>query len=310
MTIYEHAVEFAGKRIVDYKAGEGLDDPSQHCFRIGFGYEAWDAEEPLTDLLASFLNEPGVDEVEGIVIGAWEEISASETGSKPIVEALVAARDALPNLKGVFIGDVICEECEISWINQSDMSTLLSAYPGLEYFRVRGNENLSLGSLNHPSLKSLIVETGGLSGKVVRQVASADLPELEHLELWLGVEDYGGDATLSDLAPILSGAGIPKLRYLGLRDSERVDDIAKAVIEAPLLRQINTLDLSLGTLTDEGGKALLESAEVKSLERLDLHHHYLSDEMMDAFKQSGLNVNVDDRQEEDEDDYRYPAVTE
>ncbi|MCP4689273.1 MAG: hypothetical protein GY859_14560 [Desulfobacterales bacterium] len=252
-----------------------------------------------------------MEEVSGIVIGTWEEMASSETGSGPIVRTLVEAREKLPDLKGVFLGDVIYEESEISWIQQSDMSPLLAAFPELETLRVRGNENLSLGDLKHPGLKSLIVETGGLSGKVVRQVASADLPELEHLELWLGVEEYGGDAAMDDLAPILSGTLFPKLRCLGLRDSIMADDIARAISNAPILRRIRRLDLSLGALTDEGGKALLDNPGLSSLESIDLHHHYLSNEMMAALRDSGLNVNLDDQQEDEEDEeYRYPAVTE
>ncbi len=45
------------------------------------------------------------------------------------------------------------------------------------------------------SLVALTIESGGLPAAVVREVASAHLPALEHLELWLGEENYGGDAT-------------------------------------------------------------------------------------------------------------------
>ncbi|MCP4687260.1 MAG: hypothetical protein GY859_04365 [Desulfobacterales bacterium] len=70
------------------------------------------------------------------------------------------------------------------------------------------------------------------------------------------------------------------------------------------------LDLSLGALTDEGGKALLDNPGLSSLESIDLHHHYLSNEMTAALRDSGLNVNLDDQQEDEDEDYRYPAVTE
>jgi hypothetical protein len=108
----------------------------------------------------------------------------------------VAARDHLPNLTAIFLGDIIIEENEISWINQSDVSPLFTAYPALEHFRVRGGNGLIVGSIRHERLKSLIIESGGLPAQVVRDVAAATLPALEHLELWLGTEEYGGDAPI------------------------------------------------------------------------------------------------------------------
>ncbi len=312
MAIYEHVTEFAGKPVIDYEPEAGIRDPAKYHYRIGFGYEAYEAEEPLTNRIAAFLDEPDVDNITGIVIGAWEEVGTG-TGSGSIVEALVAAKQKLPNLKAVFLGDIICEESEISWILQSDVSPLFLAYPQLEHFRVRGNEGLSLGSFKSDSLKSLVIETGGLSATIVRRVVAADLPNLQHLELWLGTEEYGGDVTLRDLEPILSGKLFPKLQYLGLRDSTFTDDIAIAVAEAPITERIKVLDLSLGILTNKGARALLNSPAVHKLEKLDLHYHYLSETMMDRFKRLDINVDVSDQQEEDVYDgeiYRYPAVTE
>jgi hypothetical protein len=312
MAIYEHVTEFAGKSVIDYEPESGIRDPAKYHYRIGFGYEAYEAEEPLTNRIAAFLDEPDVDNVTGIVIGSWEEVGTG-TGSGPIVEALVAAKQKLPNLRAIFLGDIICEESEISWILQSDVSPLFLAYPQLEHFRVRGNEGLSLGSLKSDSLKSLVIETGGLSATIVRQVAAADLPSLEHLELWLGTDEYGGDATLRDLDPTLSGKLFPKLQYLGLRDSTFTDDIAIAAAKAPITERIKVLDLSLGTLSDKGARALFNSPSVKRLEKLDLHYHYLSTKMMNRFKQLDIHVDLSDQQEEDIYDgeaYRYPAVTE
>lgn len=312
MAIYDHVTEFAGKPVIDYDPEAGIHDPEKYHYCIGFGYDAYEAEEPLTNRIAAFLSEPDVDNITGIVIGAWEEVGTGR-GSGPIVEALVAAKQKLPNLKAIFLGDVVCEESEISWILQSDVSPLFLAYPKLEHFRVRGNEGLSLGSLKSECLQSLIIETGGLSATIVQQVTAAELPNLEHLELWLGTDEYGGDVTLKDLDPILSGKLFPKLHYLGLRDSDFTDKIAIAVAESPILRRIKVLDLSLGTLTNKGARALLNSPAVQKLEKLDLHYHYLSAKMVNTIKQSGINVDVSDRQEEDEYDgeaYRYPAVTE
>jgi hypothetical protein len=236
-----------------------------------------------------------------------------ERDSSPIVEALVTARDRLPALRALFLGEILQEEAEISWIHQTDVSPLFTAYPALEHFAVRGSEGLSLGALRLERLKTLIVQSGGLPAGVVQEVAAAELPALEHLELWLGTDEYGADYSMSDLAPILAGDRFPKLTYLGLRDSHWADEIAAAVATAPVLERIRLLDLSLGTLTDTGAEALLASPAAARLERLDLHHHFCSKAMVTRLQGLGIPVDVSERQEPEQygdDTWRYVAVGE
>jgi hypothetical protein len=332
--IYEHTTEFAGKPVVEWTAGIGISDPTGTRYRITLTCE--EAEPPKDwkqtiaglfsrraapppppkmqwgDKLAAFLEDPAASQVTGLVVGAWGPTFEDENGSRSVVEALVAARERLPRLTALFLGDIVGEECEISWIRQTDISPLFTAYPALEHFCVRGAEDLSLGTLRHERLKSLIVQSGGLPARVVREVAAADLPELEHLELWLGTDDYGGNGTVTDLAPILSGERFPKLRTLGLRDSVITDEIAAAVASAPILERIRVLDLSLGTLGDRGAEALLASPAVARLEKLDIHHHYCSEPMVVRLQALGLDVDASEPQEPDGDDEdgRYVAVSE
>src|SRR5260370_17287755 len=85
-----------------------------------------------------------------------------ETGeAEAVVEALAAAREKLPKLRVLFMGDIIREENEVSWIEQTDVSPLLEAYPELEYFGVRGGNGLHLGDIRHEHLRSLVIETCG-----------------------------------------------------------------------------------------------------------------------------------------------------
>jgi len=172
---------------------------------------------------------------------------------------------------------------------------------------------MQYAEVHHGRLKSLIIQSGGLGANVVREVAAADLPELEHLELWLGEENYGGDATVADLAPVLDGGLFPKLKYLGLRDSQIADQIARAVATAPVVERIRVLDLSLGALTDEGAAALLDSPAIARLEKLDVHHHYCSEEMTAKLQSLGVEVDASEREEPDvygDEVWRYVAVGE
>jgi hypothetical protein len=309
MTIAEHADEFAGLPVLDYDPDEGIGDPSGSIYRLSID---WEAQEPFTGLLARFLEDPGIGQARGLVIGAWQG-DDSGTGSESIVEALVAARELLPELRALFLGDIIGEENEISWIQQSDVTPLFDAFPDLEHFRVRGGTGLVIGTLRHEKLRSLVVETGGLDAAVVRGIVSSDLPRLEHLELWLGSGGYGGNVTVDDLEPILRGDIFPALRRLGLCDAEGADALAQAVAGAPVVSRLEVLDLSMGDLGDEGALALAASPAVAGLKTLDIHHHYASEESIRKLEALGIEVEAGDRQEPDEWDgelHRYIAVSE
>ncbi len=312
MSLYEHTQEFAGKPVVEWEPGNAIDDPVGSAYRLAISYDEAEAGETWENRFADFLSQPGANRVTAIVVGVWGD-PAPLSDSSSVVNTLVAAREQLPDLKALFIGDIVGEEFEISWIEQTNMAPIFEAYPALEHFRVRGGTNLRLGTLNHQHLKSLVVETGGLDVSVVRDVTSSNLPELEHLELWLGTEDYGANTEMVDLAPIFSGRLFPKLDQLGLRDSQLTDAIAVAIAHSPLLERLHVLDLSLGTLSDDGAAALLSSPDVKNLDFLDIHHHYCSDEMVTKLESMGIDLDAGDQQEPDEDDgemYRYVAVGE
>ena len=308
MSIYEHLTALAGKPVVDW-APDKLD-PSHTTYRISLSYE--DEGAQWTDRFASFLDAVPNERITGLVVGAWEEMF-EDGASATIVEALVVARHRLPNLRTLFFGDIISEECEISWIRQTDISPLFDAYPKLEYFCVRGAEGLQLGALHHQNLKSLIIQSGGLDAAITRATIKADLPALEHLELWLGTPEYGGDTAIADLEPLLAGTRFPRLRYLGLRDSEIADQIAVAIVQAPILERIRVLDLSLGTLSDEGATALLASPLIARLEKLDIHHHFCSNGIIAQFQQLGIEVDISEQEEPDEhggEVWRYVSVSE
>ncbi len=307
-----HETTFAGRTVQPYDGKTRIENPEGNAFRLSIDYEAHEEGATFPDLLARFLADPLSQHVSALVVGSWGG-AFEGNGSMPVVEALAAACERLPKLTALFLGDIISEECEISWINLSDLSPLWVAYPQLEYFRVRGGEGLSLGAMRLAHLKSLVVESGGLAADVVREVGAAELPELEQLELWLGTDQYGATTRPEDLAPILSGRSFPKLRYLGLRDSCIADEVAAAVAAAPVMQQIATLDLSLGTLTDIGAKALLASPYLKRLKLLDIHHHFVSEAVVQQLDQVGIGLIAGDRQEPDEyhgELHRYVAVGE
>jgi uncharacterized protein (TIGR02996 family) len=257
--------------------------------------------------LESLLTDAAAGLVQALVIGFWGQ--DSDDGPEDVIAALVAARDRLPNLRALFLGDIPYTSNEISWIHQADLTGLLTAFGKLEHFRTRGGIDLALQQFRHEHLKSLAFEASNLPREVVRVLGTCDLPALEHLELWLGTEEYGADTEVSDLEGIFQARRLPSLRYLGLRNSEIADDIAAALAGAPVLQRLRVLDLSLGTLSDAGAAALLAIPAIGRLEKLDIHHHYVSQEMLERLRGLGIEVDAGDPQEPDED-YRYVAHSE
>ena len=300
---------FIGQRIADYKSSKSIKQGSD-VYRVGVSYEdeGEDAED-FDQRLLGFLDSPAALTTRGLVIGNWS-LDGPES-SQPIVTSLIAKKDRLPALTGLFFADIGQEENEISWIENCDMAPLLAAFPKLELFRVRGATGLAFLKAAHPTLRALAVESGGLAQEVVQQICQADFPNLEYLELWLGTENYGSTTQVSDLTPIMKGSAFPKLKYLGLRNSEIADDIAGVIINSPIARQLETLDLSLGTLSDEGAKALMKLTGDGRLKRLDLHRNFLGAAMIKQLKSLPFILNVSEQEAEDEDmGGRFVAVSE
>lgn len=306
----KHVETFYGLKVDEFTPDAGIWDANL-AYRIRSEY-AYDEETvAFKTLLDAFCADPKAGNVKALVIGTWGD--DWEDSSQEAIALLVAARDTLKSLEAIFLGDILGEECEASWINQTNVEPLWEAYPHLKEFRVRGGNDLSLGTLRLSELRSLTVETGGLPGNILEEISRANLPVLEHLELWLGDDGYGWDSSIEDLRPILSADLFPSLRYLGLRNFCQADALAAALAEAPVLDRIEVLDLSMGTLGDDGAKALAASSKVAKLKKLDLHHHYMSEEGVAQIQALGIEADVSDRKEADEygdDSYRYVAVGE
>ena len=82
------------------------------------------------------LDADGADRLTSLVVRSWTGDPGDD--SADVVERLVSARDQLPNLPHLLLGDITGKECEISWIRQTDVSPLLAASHKLESVGVRG----------------------------------------------------------------------------------------------------------------------------------------------------------------------------
>jgi hypothetical protein len=308
VSIHEHLSTFAGLPVVDL--GEGKEsalpaDPAAAAWRIDMDFDAGGSEfEAAFERLLEHTAPAGPT---ALIVGEWGE--AYETAFP--FDLLIRNAHRLGGLRALFIGEMTGEQCEISWIQQGDITEILKAFPDLERLWVRGTEGLVLEPVRHESLRELVLQSGGLPAAVIRSVIACDLPKLTHLELWLGVEGYGGDAGVDDLAPILTGRALPTVTHLGLRNAEIAEELAAAVASAPVVARLTALDLSLGVLGDAGAESLLAGQPLTHLESLNLSHHFMSPEMAQRLVDElpGVAVDVSDRQQE-EGWGRYTAVAE
>ena len=292
-----HPTHFAGYVLVDFdpEAG-GLEDLDHQAYAVRTDYDG--GAEDFAAKLDALLDDPKIGRLRALVIGQWDETSFG--GPHEAIEKLIAARARLTSLEALFLGDVVQEESEISWMEQCNLRPLLDSLPNLRELVTRGGNGLGFPGLKHANLQTLIVQSGGLPAQCVRELAASDLPNLQRVALWLGTDGYGGDAKLEDLEPILQGQVWPRLEYLGLMNSEMTDEIAEAIVDAPILERVRALDLSMGTLSDKGALALLASPRIKRLELLNLRRHYMTPEVMAQFAKLGIEVDVSDREEDDE----------
>ncbi|GAA1992283.1 STM4015 family protein [Catenulispora subtropica] len=326
MSFDAHITEFAGLEILDFPVDpdaplpDGSAEAEPRAWRIDCGKDR--DEEHRSDfdtVFESFLARVDTTRVAALVTGLWSEWPEPEDDT--VVELLCAHADRFPALRAVFIGELIREQCEVSYIPLKPVTPLLAAYPRLEQLWVRGGTDPDvvggigvpiIAPAEHDSLCTLVIQSGGLDPATVRAVAECDFPALEHLEFYFGHPGYGGHATPADIDWLLAGDRLPNLRHLGLRDSVVQDDFAVAVAHAPVVAQLRTLDLSLGTLGDAGAAALLAGQPLGHLARLDLHHHYLSEEMQGRLRQAwpGVEIDLSQPHREDRRGRRYIAVAE
>ena len=262
-----------------------------------YSYEEAEEGKSAETMLEDIMQDSEFSGLEEIVVGCWGD-AWDNNGAQTIVDGIVENKDKFAHIKSLFIGDMDYEECEVSWIIQADYSAIWEAMPQLEKLVIKGSTSLALGTVKHDKLQELEIICGGLPASVIEQIQNAKLPELKKLRLYIGVADYGFDGEISTIKNLVEKSDFPKLEYLGITDSEIQDEITEVVLQSKYMKQIKTLDLSMGTLTDKGGQLLLDQiGNYPNVENLDLHYHFLSDDMMAKLKELTMSVNVDEQEE-------------
>lgn len=222
------------------------------------------------DILTAVLKHPSARYVAELAFQSNGD--PNEDDLQTIIDAIAAAKPA--SVRKITFGDNVDQ---ISWHHTGNLGDLWPALPNLRVLEIETGE-FEVGKLVAPKLERAIFITGGLSQSCGADLARAEFPNIQHLEIYYGDENYGAGCSIAEVAPLLARTDLTKLTYLGLKNSEFSDAIAAALGDAPILKTLKTLDLSLGTLTDAGVDALVaHRAALAHLECLDLTRNFLTD---------------------------------
>jgi hypothetical protein len=309
--------EFLGAELVALLEQPGFDEVAQltweHCYIVAarIAVPDWSYAGPDAKLvLRAIVQSPAAVRLRELTIGL---LNFAGGGLEDVALELISA-GPLAELERLFIGDFVPEQQEISWVTIGDVSPLYPFTPKLQDLRLRG-AGIELGVLAHPTLAQLVIETGGLPRSSVVSVATASLPELKYLEVWFGRPDYGGTTDIEALRPIFTSMMLPELRHLGLQNSEMQDDIAAELASAPLLAQLESVDLSMGTMHEPGAQAMLDNAAAfEHLVAINLADNFIPAALCGQLEASlGHAVDCSDQRTPDVEDgqpYYYASVGE
>jgi uncharacterized protein (TIGR02996 family) len=274
-----------------------------------FAGELGDAAS-LEEVLGAFLALPSARLLRELTLGLWRD-SDGQCAYGGAFAALARARP--PALRRLHVADFrYPREIEISWTDLGDLSPIWEALPGLRELELQAG-SMELGRVRAPELRSFEVRTGGLSRASARAIAAAEWPRLERLVVWFGDSSYGAEAGVDDLRPILEGAGLPALRHLGLMNAEFADDLCRALADARVLGQLESLDLSLGMMSDAGAAALAGVRALGGLKELAVERNYLTAEGVQALRTLGPRLRADEQRTPSvwgDAEHRYVAVGE
>ncbi|MDQ3341103.1 MAG: WGR domain-containing protein [Myxococcota bacterium] len=304
----QHADRFLGKLV-------RAQSFTKLKWRAGFIYSARianahdnddDKKVAMEDVVSWLLDEPSARFLRKLSVGI---VTFFENDYEAVAERI--SQRYLPSLRELFLGDFDEEDTELSWSNLGDIEAIYPSLPNLKSLRLRSG-SMTLGKIVLPRLESFTVETGGLDHDAAQAIASAKWPGLKSLSLQIGSDEYGGDATIDDLRPILEGVGLPRLEHLGIKNCEITEELVEPLATSRILPQLKSIDLGMGTMGDDGAKMMFRFQKAFAhLEKIDLQDNFITREGSRLLKSTNLEVKIgEQRDDEGDPDNRYASAAE
>jgi uncharacterized protein (TIGR02996 family) len=275
--------------------------PRKATFRLTEGLTGSQAQ-----VVAAVLGAPLGRFVREVELGLTDEVG-DDNDWGPTLEVLVRLGARVRSLLlGAFDYP---DDSDISSVRWGDLSAVWSL-SHLEALHVRGGDGV-IGTIDSKALRSLTIETGGLSLPVFNAVLSAELPALESLTLWTGDPTYNGDSTAREAVALLDWAPTG-LKRLGVENCAYTHELIKPFAKHPVLKRLEVLSFANGVLRPNEVDLLLQHQPAFAhLARLDLSANLLDDTSVETLARAFPNAVFDDQREDyGEDEDRYVAVGE
>jgi hypothetical protein len=231
--------------------------------------------------LQRLLNMKYLSQIRRLDIMDWNSMKIS---FQPIINELTRVTDFLKHIEALDVADN--EICQLNHITLGDFTPLLKTWSTLKYLDLKGSKDLSLTSLTHYHLRSITIVACHLTVDFLPQIFKCNMPNLIHLDLYLGdmsPSDYRAlrhwieiKRALSSLFTQKENGIFPSLLYLGLQNSKQIDDFLDIIVSSALIKRIFWLNISKGCLGDVGATQLLKLKDIDTcLRSISIEHHYI-----------------------------------
>ncbi len=264
--------------------------------------------------LINLLKAENAKYLEAIRCEMYYKFSNPKEAFKNFVDTLVNAKDLLINLRVLLIGDSSATwnvKYKYSRINVCNIYPILKAYPNLEILHIRGkmiNEDVLVSdnkilairnikdkslvkpkAIKHESLRTLIIDADGITDKNLASLCNLNLPSLEYLEIWVSRNKLK-EVNIDSLAPILSGKYCENLAYLAIRKSSNTSQLAKAIVNSPIMKNLKVIELTDGNMGSGGAMAILGNSAINNLHTFDVSGNRLQTKMIQKLSELDCQV--------------------
>jgi uncharacterized protein (TIGR02996 family) len=221
-------------------------------------------------LVEELLGHPSAYFLRRLVIGPLGTPDEYNYGG--VVEAI--ARRGHARLEELVIGD-FGPEMELAFSRAGNVSPLCAALPRLRRLALRAGSLRFESALEHAALRELSVTVVTISAGNLRRLLEAELPALEALEL----SCPGLAPTGAELARMMRGAAMPRLRRLALRGTVGTLRALEEILCSPLMPRLEVLELDGGDLDDRAAEALatIRAPRLAHLARLNVSGNPMSE---------------------------------
>jgi uncharacterized protein (TIGR02996 family) len=151
----------------------------------------------------------------------------------------------------------------------------------VEVLRIEGE--LALGQVAAPRLRELALWPMPFRKKVARQLLEAPWPALESLTLNMA---NSLEHIAREIVALIHRRDLPALRHLALPAYQHADALLDELSRAPLLAQLESLDLRHAKLTDRGARPILANPGAFRHLHLDLSHTAVTDKVLARIRTS------------------------